>query len=142
MAAGSRPLEAVHAFPIEKDVLFKHYFEGDVVFQRLKPFYNGRQYRFEVPVEEFDAVKRFLRSHGYDVSIVHHPEPFYVVVRQYTAHPEGIFKKSVRHTRRSGWNCFLMKGQSAVESAVEEGATRLARSHLSVPSQNLVTVTQ
>lgn len=89
-------LERVNAFPIDNTLLIKHYFEGDDVFARLKPYYNGREYRFEVPVDEFDSLRRFLLDHGYALTVVDRPEPFYVVVPQYSEHPAGIFKESVR----------------------------------------------
>jgi len=136
-AATAAALVRVNAFPIDGTVLVKHYFDGDDVFARLKPYYNGSQYRFEVPVGEFDSLRRFLRRHGYDVRVVDRPAEFYVVVRQYTEHPEGIFKSSVRHERVDGYNCFLMKDRQAVEAVVAQGATPLTTEPLSVRSGTL-----
>ena len=136
-AATAAAVERVNAFPNDGTVLFKHYFDGEAVFDRLKPYYNGSQYRFEVPVGEFDSVKRFLRGHGYDVSIVDDPAPYYVAVRQYTAHPEDVFKESVRHESARGYNYFLMRDRAAVESAVAQGAIRLSETSMSLPSGTL-----
>jgi len=136
-AVNAAALERVNAFPVENLVLFKHYFDGADVFERLKPYYNGSQYRFEVPVGEFDSLRRFLREHGYDVAIVDHPEAYYVVVRQYSAHPEDVFKASVRHESADGYNCFLMNDRRAVEDAVAQGAVRLSESSLSLHSETL-----
>jgi hypothetical protein len=57
--------EQVNAFRINGEYLFKHYFEGDEVFARLRNYYNHNQYRFEVPVEDFEEIKSFLSDHGY-----------------------------------------------------------------------------
>ena len=125
-------LEPVNAFPVENTILIKHYFDGDEVFDRLKPYYNGSQYRFEVPVREFDSLRRFLRRHGYDVTVVDRPEEYYVAVRKYTAHPEAVFKQSVHQESVDGYNCFLMKDQEAVEVVVAQGATQLSEGSLPV----------
>lgn len=117
--------ERVNAFPIEDTVLFKHYFDGDEVFARLKPYYNGTQYRFEVPVGEFDSLRRFLLDHGYDLTVVEHPEPYYVVVPQYSEHPDGIFKRAVRQERVDGYHAFLLTDLEAVDALVARGADRL-----------------
>lgn len=130
-------LDRVNAFPINGMLLFKHYFEGEAVFARLKPYYNGSQYRFEVPAGNFDSLRRFLRGHGYDVGAVDRPEDYYVVVRQYSAHPDGIFKLSVHHQSIHGYNCFLMKDRKAVADVVAEGATRLASTPLTLQSKSL-----
>lgn len=117
--------ERVNAFPIENTVLVKHYFDGDDVFARLRPSFNGREYRFEVPAGEFDSLRRFLLDHGYELTDVEDPVPFYAVVRQYMDHPAGIIKRSVRHERVDGYHCFLMPDRDAVEAMVGRGADRL-----------------
>lgn len=122
--------QRVNAFPIGNTILFKHYFAGAEVFDRLRPYYNGNQYRFEVPVDEFDSLRRFLRDSGYQPILVD-PSEFYVVVRKYSTHPENIFKESVRTETVRNYNCFLMKDQTAVEDAVSNGATRLVDTSLS-----------
>lgn len=127
----------VNAFPIDGTVLFKHYFDGETVFDRLKPYYNGSEYRFEVPAAEFDSLSRFLHEHGYDVTIVERPADYYVVVRQYSEHPGGIFKSSVHHESVDGYNCFLMKDQAAVRDALANGAARLTSKPLVLHSESL-----
>lgn len=133
--AATRP--SVNAFPVDATILMKHYFDGEVVFDRLRPYYNGNQYRFEVPVSEFDSLRRFLRSHGYDVSVVERSREFYVAVRQYSAHPDGIFASSVRQESVDGFNCFLMKDRTAVEAAVAEGATPITELPLTLEPDSL-----
>lgn len=136
-AVTATTLDRVNAFPINGMLLFKHYFEGEAVFARLKPYYNGSQYRFEIPTSEFDSVRRFLHERGYDIGVVDRPADYYVVVRQYAAHPDGIFKQSVHHQSLQGYNCFLMTGRDAVADAVAQGAIRLAETPLTLQSKSV-----
>ncbi len=129
--------EPVNAFPIGNTVLFKHYFESDDVFDRLRPFYNANGYRFEVATDEFDSLRRFLLDNGYELQVVEHPEPYYVVVPEYSAHPDGIFKHSVYHERAAGYHCFLMKDLEAVEIMIIRGAERLTSKPLVLDSDTL-----
>lgn len=130
---GRTAREQVNVFRIEETYLFKHYFDGEEVFARLKPYYNNQQYRFEVPSGEFEEVRSFLDEHGYDLVVVDAIEKFAVVVEQYTAHPENVFKESVIQRSADGHNCFLMTDQYAVARAVAEGATRLPDTDLPNP---------
>ena len=127
--------ERVNAFRVGERYLFKHYFEGAAVFQRLKEYYNNQQYRFEVPPEEFEELRSFLAAHGYELAAVDFPEEFAVVVEKYTTHPENIFKASVMQRSADGYNCFLMTGRPAVERAVSDGATRLTETAVENPFQ-------
>jgi len=110
--------EQVNAFRINGEYLFKYYFEGDEVFARLRNYYNHSQYRFEVPVEDFEEIKSFLSDHGYSLTTVHAVEEYVVVVRKYTEHPGNIFKQSVIQRSIPKYNCFLMTHQAAIEEAV------------------------
>lgn len=125
--------EPVNAFPVGGAYLFKHYFEGDAVFRRLRRYYNNAQYRFEVPPDDFDEVRSFLADHGYGLVVVDELDPFVVVVLKYTSHPDNIFKESVIHRGVPDYNCFLMTDREAVERAVEAGATRLEATGLENP---------
>lgn len=134
MARSGRPSERqVHVFEIDETYLFKHYFEGEEVFDRLKPFYNTTQYRFEVPTDEFAQLRAFLTDHGYDLVEVETISPFVIVVEKYTAHPENIFKNSVVQRSVQNYNCFLLTDQFAVAEAISEGATRLSDTDLPNP---------
>lgn len=115
--------EQVNAFKINNQYLFKHYFEGDEIFARLRKHYNHNQYRFEVLVEDFEEIKSFLADHGYGLTTVHAVEEYVVVVRKYTEHPGNIFKQSVIQQSIPKYNCFLMTTQSAVEGAVSKTST-------------------
>lgn len=125
--------EPVNVFEVDGQFLFRHYFSGEEVFDRLKRYYNGHQYRFEVPASDLDAVREFLADHGYDLVDVETPGEFVVVVRQYTAHPENIFKDSVIQRGREGHNFFLLTDRDAVEQAVDEGARRLSETGFDDP---------
>lgn len=125
--------ERVNVFEVDELYLFRHYFESEAVFARLKQYYNNQQYRFEVPPDDFDNLRTFLGEHGYGLVVVDAPEPFVVVVQKYTAHPENIFKAAVIQRSVDGYNCFLLKDHPAVEDAVREGATRLTDTDLPNP---------
>jgi hypothetical protein len=103
------------------------------VFAQLKTYYNNQQYRFEVPPTEFDRIQAFLDDHGYGLVVVDALDAFVVVVTEYMAHPDNIFKASVIQRSVDDYNCFLMTDQVAVEQAVHEGATRLTDTGLENP---------
>ena len=125
--------ERVNVFEVDELYLFKHYFDSDEVFDRLKQYYNNQHYRFEVPPDDFEALRSFLGEHGYGLVVVSAIDEFVVVVEKYTSHPENIFKQSVMQRSVDGHNCFLMTDQAAVEQAVHDGATRLTETELSTP---------
>jgi hypothetical protein len=125
--------EQVNVFEVDETYLFKHYFDGEEVFDRLKQYYNNQQYRFEVPPDEFEDLQSFLAEYGYGLVVVDAIEEFVVVVEKYTTHPENIFKASVIHRSVDGYNCFLMTDQTAVEQATREHAARLTETELHQP---------
>lgn len=115
--------EPVNAFRLGDQYLFKHYFEVDEIFARLRSYYHNSQYRFEVPVAEFEEIRSFLADYGYGLVAVHETTEFVVVVRKYTEHPGNIFKQSVIQRSIPKYNCFLMTSQSAVEDATKKTAS-------------------
>jgi hypothetical protein len=125
--------EQVNVFEVDDSYLFKHYFDTEEVFDRLKRYYNGQQYRFEVPPHEFEDLQSFLGEYGYGLVVVDALEAFVVVVNKYTAHPDNIFKSSVIQRSADGYNCFLLTDQTAVERAVQDGATPLTETDISNP---------
>ncbi|MFA1612177.1 hypothetical protein [Halobellus rubicundus] len=125
--------ERVNAFRVDDRYVFKHYFEQEAVFDRLRRYYNNHQYRFEVPPGEFDTLRSFLSNHGYALVVVEVPGEFVVAVRKYTEHPENIFKESVMQRSVPDYNCFLMTDQEAVEAAVRDGARRLDETDIENP---------
>lgn len=125
--------ERVNAFRVDEAYLFKHYFEGETIFDRLKRYYDNQQYRFEIPEDDFEEVQAFLADHGYALVEVDDPAAFTVVVEKYTDHPENIFKDSVLHQGGPDHNVFVMKDRVAVEQAELNGATRITETDLAAP---------
>jgi hypothetical protein len=125
--------EQVNVFEIDDTYLFKHYFDGEDVFDRLKPYYNNQEYRFEVQPDEFEEIREFLDEQGYGLVLVDALVEFVVVVRKYTDHPNIIFKESVVQRSVGNHNFFRTTDQKAVERAVSEGATRLTESDVENP---------
>jgi len=125
--------ERVNVFEVDEMYLFKHYFDDDEVFHRLKEYYNNQQYRFEIPPSDFENLRSYLSSYGYGLVVVDAVSAFVVVVEKYTAHPENIFKSSVIHRSVDGYNCFLLRDQDSVELSVEDGATRLTDTEIPNP---------
>lgn len=125
--------EQVNVFEVDETYLFKHYFDGEDVFDRLKSYYNNQHYRFEVPAEAFEDLRSFLAEHGYGLVVVDAVGEFAVVVKKYTEHPENIFKQSVLHRSVDGYNAFLMTDQTAVDRATREGAIRLTNTDFENP---------
>lgn len=122
----------INAFHVDEAYLFRHYFEDDAVFDQLKRYYSPYDYRFEVPESRFGRVERLLDESGYALSKVPDPEPFAVVKRKYTAHPDVLFKGSVFHRSLGQFNCFVMKDRASVDEAVEAGARPLSDTDLTL----------
>jgi hypothetical protein len=125
--------EQVNVFEVDESYLFKYYFDSEEVFDRLKQYYNNQQYRFEVPPDEFENLRSFIEEYGYGLVVINMIEPFIVVVKKYTAHPDNIFKSSVIQRTVNGYNCFLLTNQAAVKEAVQDGAARLTETDLENP---------
>ena len=134
MGTGAHPDREVslNAFHVGDSYLFKHYFESEAVFDRVRRYYDDDRYRFAVPTNEFDGVRRFLRDEGYALEPVASPDDYVVTVRKYTTHPDNIFETSVLRRTHGDYTLFLLKDENAVATAVTDGATRLRESPLSV----------
>lgn len=124
--------ESVNVFRFGDRYLFSHYFDGEDAFDRLKPYYDNQEYRFDVPAHRFEPLQVFLRERGYDLHVVDDAEDYVVVVRKYSDHPENVFKESVFQWQGTDHNCFLMSDQGAVEEAVRDGALWLPETRISV----------
>lgn len=123
--------ERVNAFPVAEEYLFKHYFDEDPVFDALRDYYNEHEYRFEVPASMFEEIQTNLANYGYSLVVVEEIESFVVVKRKYSDHPRVLFRGSVLQRSTSDYNCFVMKDQDVVETAVEAGAQRLPETDVS-----------
>lgn len=130
--AGFHPAghERVNVFPAGGTRYFKHFFEEDEVFDELRPFYNHYAYRFEVPEDEFEALRTTLTEFGYALVEVDAVEEFVVVKRKYTDHPRILFAGSVLRRSVPDHHCFVMKDRDAVKRAVAAGAVRLTDADL------------
>lgn len=130
---GPNDEERINAFHVRDLYLVKHYFDNESIFSKLKKYYNNNQYRFEIPVSDFAGIQSFLLDYGYALVDIDTLDPFIVVVKMYSSHPDNIFKESVLHTGADQHNFFLMKDQEAVEKAVDRGATVLENTDLTHP---------
>lgn len=131
-ADGIDETERVNAFPMRDVLLVKHYFDGDDAFAALEPYYNQREYRFEIPQRDLRAVQAALAEHDYELEIVDYLEPFAVVVRKYSHHPESVFEDAVAEFSNADFNVFVLKDEAAVETAVRSGAQRLSAAPVEV----------
>lgn len=116
--------EPIYVFQPEDTYLFKHYFERTDIFSELQEYYNGEEYRFEVPEDDFTEVRNFLEENYYELNLVEHIEEFSIVKEEYTEHSD-ILRNSVMNWSRQGYNFFVMKDSMSVDQAVEQGATRI-----------------
>lgn len=116
--------ERITVFRVGDEYLFSHYFDRTDVFEALREFYDEDAYRFEVPAEEFDEVRRRLSEAYYEPEVVEELEPYCVVTEKYAEHAD-VLRNSVLHWERRGHRFFLLEDELAVREAVEQGATRL-----------------
>ena len=118
--------EEITVFALGESYVFRQYFEQDELFADLQEYYNSEDYRFEVPQDAFETVARRLEEHFYEPVVVEEVEPFCVVKRKYTDHPDILFKTAVAKQSTGDHTVFLLKDQLSVEQAVEQGATQLS----------------
>jgi hypothetical protein len=116
--------EEITVFALGESYVFRQYFEQDELFADLQEYYNSEDYRFEVPQDAFETVARRLEEHFYEPVVVEEVEPFCVVKRKYTDHPDILFKTAVAKQSTGDHTVFLLKDQLSVEQAVEQGAAR------------------
>lgn len=117
--------ERINVFRVDDDYLFKHYVD-EAVFAEIERYYDEYEYRFEVPADRFAFVRKLLEDNDYQPVVVEDPEPFTVLKRKYTDHPDALFRDAVFHLSRDNFNCFVMKTREAAERAVDRGAVPLA----------------
>jgi len=117
--------EEITVFEIDDEYWFSHYFTRTDLFETLREYYDEEAYRFEIPAEEFDAVREELADEYIDLAVAEDLEPYCVVIEQYTEYGD-ILRDSVAHWKRQGHRFFLMKDDLSVREAVEHGATRLS----------------
>ena len=125
--------QEIAVFTLDDAYVFKQYFEQDDLFADLREYYNDDAYRFEVPEKDFEAIADRLNEHFYEPVVVDDVEPFCVVKRKYTDHPDVLFKTAVAKRATGDHTVFLLKDRLSVEQAVEQGATRLEETDRPVP---------
>lgn len=125
-------LERVNVFHVGDEYLFRHYFDGEAVFEQLKPYYESQEYRFAVPAHKFEPLQVRLRDRGYDLRVVEDPEPFGAVVKKYRTHPENVFKAAVLQRSTREYNVFFLRDRHEVAKAVKQGATRLVDTDIEI----------
>lgn len=84
--------QRINVFRVGETYLFKHSFENDDVFDRLKGYYSSRHYRFELPADENEDIRGFVSDHGLRLVEVEAPAEFGVVVEKYSEPPADIIK--------------------------------------------------
>lgn len=119
----------VTVFDLRGELVFKHYFANEALFEALADHYDADEYRFEVPHEAFESVREELEGHGFGVDLVTDPEEYCVVVEQYEPHAD-LLRRSVAHWTRRGHEFFLMPDHHAVERATADGATPVSETDL------------
>jgi hypothetical protein len=114
--------EPLTVFEVGDEYLFAEYFDDRALFEDMRPYYDDEAYRFEVPADEFEAVRDRLEEAYFEPAVVSDLEPYCVVIGRYDEHAE-ILKRSVATWERDGHRFFLMKDELAVKEALERGAT-------------------
>lgn len=113
--------EQITVFQIDDEYLFSHYFTRQDVFKELSEYYNEDKYRFEISLEDFEAVREYLADEYFELVVVDDLEPYCVVKEKYTEHAD-ILQNSVLHWERNGHLFFLMQDDLSTKEAIEQGA--------------------
>lgn len=122
----------VNAFKVGDRHLFAHYFEEEPVFEKLQPYYEHYDHRFEVPTTRIPEIRDFLKGRGYDLVTVETPDEFAVAVRKFTDHPDVVFEESVLESGTNRFNVFVLRNREMVARAVEQGARPLPATDLTL----------
>jgi len=117
--------ERINVFSVGDTYLFKHYVSEDA-FAEINRYYEEYDHRFEVPGDRFGFVEETLEKHDYAPVVVENPEPFAVLKRKYTNHPDVLFQDSVYQRGLGAFNCFVMNTHEAAGRAADRGARPLA----------------
>ena len=116
-------MTGINIFKRENDYIFKQYLGDPGLFKQLGDYYNGAQYRFEIPEADLEKVQDILQAAGYDITIIDNPKEFVVTIGRFQKHKE-ILKNSVDVKEEGEDKIFLMKDQETVEMALSMGATK------------------
>ena len=124
--------ERINVFPVGDAYWFRHYLSEEA-FAELREHYDRSEYRYAVPVGRWDEARAVLERYGYEPTVVEDFEPYTVVKRKYSSHPDVVFSVAVAHLSVGRFNCFVLKDRESVERAVEGGATPISDTDLEVP---------
>jgi hypothetical protein len=116
-------MAGINIFKLKNDYVFKQYLGDPGLFKQLGDYYNGAQYRFEIPKADLDKVQDILQAAGYDITIIDNLKEFVVTIGRFQKHKE-ILKNSVDVEEVGDDKIFLMKDQETVEMALSMGATK------------------
>jgi len=116
-------MTGINIFKRENDYIFKQYLGDPGLFKQLGDYYNGAQYRFEIPEADLDKVQDILQAAGYDITIIDNPKELVVTIGKFQKHKE-ILKNCVDVEEVGDDKIFLMKDQETVEMALSMGATK------------------
>ena len=117
--------EQITVFVVDDEYLFSHYFTREDLFEQLSEYYNEEAYRFEIPADEFEAVREQLADEYIEFVVVEDLEAYCVIKDKYTEHAD-ILRDSVLHWERDGQLFFLLKDELSVKEAIERGARPIA----------------
>lgn len=127
-------MDEIAVFHLHGVYLFKRFFDDGSIFNDLQRFYDGDEYRFEVPDETgLDAVRETLQEYGYAVRVVEDAAP-YTVVKKRDEPYSDILRDAVDHSVQGDYNVFVMRSEAKAEQAEMHGATPISETELRVPS--------
>jgi hypothetical protein len=116
-------MASINIFKLHDMCIFKQYLGDPGLFKQLGDYYNGPNYRFEIPPADLEKVQDILQAAGYDVNVVEDLTDFRVTIGRFQKHKE-ILKNSVEVEEVGDDKIFLMKDKEAVEMALSQGATK------------------
>ncbi len=123
--------EEIAAFEFAGRYIFEQYFDEDDLFQQLETYYNSDKCRFEIPAQEVSNVRQMLDSYFYDLELVEDFNNF-CVVQDRQLDSSDILRNAVSAQHQGKYEIFLMKDKLSAKQAVENGATRIQKSDLSL----------
>ena len=122
--------EELNAFDFGETYLFTAYFDENQLFNQLEKYYNGDNYRFEVPETDLKQVQQVLDNFFYELVVQESPEEYCIVLDKDST-SASILKSSVVRKQRRSREMFVMKDKTSLRQAVEQGATPLEKSGIS-----------
>lgn len=123
--------EEITAFEIGDTYHFTMHFDEKQLFDQLRQYHKIDKYGFEIAEDSLEQTRQTLDGFFYDLVIEDSWED-YCVAAEKEADSSSILRNSVMREHRKRHEIFLMKDKLSVEQAVEQGATRLEKSGLTM----------